>query len=145
LFATAVERAAADTEVAIPALVTGNTVYRAEPRDRQTYLLTFSPQDQPLDWSRAPNIFSDARAAQINVGVVGWYFPYCRIFAAFLSECRWEPIYSGVSDSPTFWNSVFDQFDSLTPLESRTREIKRLRRMVEVSQAMVNDPQLGLV
>jgi len=145
LFATAADRPAADTEVAMPALITGRTVYHVEPQGTRRFLVSFSMQTPPRDLGAVPNVFSDARAAHLNVGIVGWFFPYCRIFASDVSECHWESMYSGVTDNPTLWTAIRSQLESLTLLESRMWQIERLHTIVAAAKSMADDPQLGLV
>jgi sulfatase-like protein len=144
-FATAAHQPGEDTIEALPTLISGRPASFSKPQGTRKLLMEFSPQASPVDWSTVPNVFSDARAAGINVGIVGWYFPYCRIFSAIISDCYWESMYSGVNDNPVLSTSVLDQLDSLTPVESRLRQIQRSRRMVAAAETMVNDPQLGLV
>lgn len=145
-FATSAHQPATDTEKALPSIISGREIYGV-PRAQGTRSLgvQFSENGPPQDWGAAPNIFADARAAQVNTGVVGWYLPYCRIFAALVTDCYWEPIYSAVTDTPSVGRSFVDQWDALTPLESRVRLIQRLRHMTVKAESMANDPQLGLV
>ena len=146
LFATDAHQPASDTEKALPSIISGRDISGfPEAQGRQTLLVRFSPQGAAQDWAGAPNIFADARAASVNVGIVGWYLPYCRMFAKVITDCYWEPIYSSVTDTPAFGRSFVDELDALTPLESRVRLIQRLRHMVKAADTMANDPQLGLV
>jgi hypothetical protein len=43
----------------------------------------------PDCWTTYRNLFEELRAAGINVGVSGWYHPYCRIFHASVTTCAW--------------------------------------------------------
>jgi hypothetical protein len=145
LFATAAHQPAKYTEAAMPALILGRKVYTPEVAGRQTLRVEFSSGGPKQDWASAANVFADARAAGLNVGLVGWYLPYCRIFYSVLSECHWESIYSSVSDHPSFANSIVDQWDALTLVESRMRGIQRLNRMITSAKAMLADPDLSLI
>lgn len=146
LFATAAHQPATDTEKAVPSIISGREFYGfpAAQGDR-SLLLRFSEDGPPQDWGAAPNLFADMRSARVNVGVVGWYLPYCRIFASLITDCYSEPIYSGVTDTPAAGRSFVDELDALTPLESRVRLIQRLRHVIVKAESMADDPQLGLV
>lgn len=146
LFATSAHQPAADTEKAVPSLISGREIYGFPSVDgNHTLRVEFAENETSQRWGTAPGIFSDERTAHLNVGVVGWYLPYCRIFAALLAECYWEPIYSEVTDSPALGRSFIDELDALTPLESRVRLIQRLQHMTAAAESMAGDRQLGLV
>jgi hypothetical protein len=38
-------------------------------------------------WKELPSVFSDARAAGFNVGLAGWWLPYCDVFPSVISAC----------------------------------------------------------
>ena len=146
LFATAAHQPATDTEKAVPSLISGQEIYGfPSVQGDHTLRVQFSENAPPQEWDATPNIFAYARAARVNAGVVGWYLPYCRIFAAFITDCYWEPIYSQVTDTPALGRSFIDELDALTPLESRVRLIQRLQHMTEAAESMASDRQLGLV
>lgn len=145
-FATAAEQPGVATLISMPTLISGRPVFgKPEAQGTRTLLVRFSAQASPADWGAVPSVFSDARAANLNVGIVGWYFPYCRIFSTVASECYSEPMYSGLSDRASFRTIVIDQLDSLTPLESRVRLVQRVHRMITAAESMASDPELGLV
>jgi hypothetical protein len=56
-------------------------------------------------WTQYPNLFERVRESGANVGVSGWYHPYCRLFADSLASCTWAGL--------PYWNSprVLDSFD----------------------------------
>jgi hypothetical protein len=146
LFATAAHQPATDTEKAVPSLISGQEIYGFPSlQGDHTLRVRFSENAPPSEWGAESNIFAYARAAQVNAGVVGWYLPYCRIFARLITDCYWEPIYSQVTDSPALGRSLMDELDALTPLESRVRLIQRLHHMTAAAESMAGDRQLGLV
>ncbi|HEY1337233.1 MAG TPA: hypothetical protein VGF59_06970, partial [Bryobacteraceae bacterium] len=79
------------TGMSLPALTTGLLVRDAKPQGPDDLLLLRPEPNPSLHWHAAPTIFSEARAAGYNVGVVGFYHPYCRMFNGSLSECSWWP------------------------------------------------------
>jgi hypothetical protein len=58
-------------------------------------------------WSEYRNVFQAARSLGVNVGVAGWYHPYCRIVFEAVSDCTWAGL--------PYWNSprVVDSLDQL--------------------------------
>lgn len=145
LFATLAHQPGRDTADAIPSLLTGRKVTRVRPQGTHALLVQFSDDSPFIDLTQLPNTFSDAHSAQINVGVAGWYFPYCRMFPSDVTECDWASMYSGVSDAPSLRTSLGSQLSSLTPLESRMRQMRRVPWLLAKAQQMASDPSLGLV
>ena len=86
LEATAVQPAGAVTLEAMPALISGKPVEKAEAYGRE---LLLKLRDQPTlqSWASIPNIFQKLRQSGYNTGVVGWYHPYCRLFGADITKC----------------------------------------------------------
>ncbi len=76
------------TQNAIPAMTIGKVVTRAVPVSTGDLLLTIEGSEE-VSWKSGPTIFSEARDAGMAIGVVGWYHPYCRLFASLLSSCEW--------------------------------------------------------
>ena len=74
-------------------------------------VLPCSPEGAPVEaapddcWSRYRNVFQKARALGVNVGIAGWYHPYCRIFFESVSDCTWAGL--------PYWNSprIVDSLD----------------------------------
>ncbi|HEV8522983.1 MAG TPA: sulfatase-like hydrolase/transferase [Terriglobales bacterium] len=78
------------TELAMPALITGKLIYKAEPSGTSDLLITYSKGQKPVRWSQEANVFSAARAAGFNTALSGWYQPYCRVIAGSLNSCSWQ-------------------------------------------------------
>jgi hypothetical protein len=77
------------TRSALPALTMGRAVSDALPTGPNGLQLRY-PDERTADWSQAPHLFRMARGLGLNVGVVGWYHPYCRLFPNLLSGCATE-------------------------------------------------------
>ena len=56
-------------------------------------------------WSEYRNVFQEARELVANVGIAGWYHPYCRIFFESVCDCTWAGL--------PYWNSprISDSLD----------------------------------
>jgi hypothetical protein len=81
---------ATQTIISVPSLLTGQTFVSAKPWGDDDVQLTLPDQRSPLLLSNQTTIFTEARARGLNVGIVGWYLPYCRIFSGCAS-CFWQP------------------------------------------------------
>jgi hypothetical protein len=146
LFADNAFEAGTDTQVAIPSLISGQPISRTEPVGKHTLLFWTPGSHAPKDWATEDNVFSGAHRLDSNVGVVGWYLPYCRIFASSLSACYWESMTTRVNSRiPGVTASFFSQWRSLTPLESRLRQRGRYESMLDSAKDLVSNPRLGLV
>jgi hypothetical protein len=82
---------AGHTTQSIPALLTGQLIAAVRPAGPDELMLTLPSQSTAVYWSRQPDIFTAARAAGFNTGVVGWYHPYCRVVGDRLTSCVWQP------------------------------------------------------
>jgi hypothetical protein len=109
-------------------------------------LLTVNAEQDGTDWTRRPTIFTRIRARGLNTSVVGWYLPYCGIFAADLSDCYWEAIDTRVKGfDPRFSTSLLSELRSLSPLEERQRHLGRYQRLEREALTDAIDPGLNLV
>jgi len=77
------------TEMAMPALISGRLISKAEPRGAGELMVTYGDSAAPVPWSRQPNVFSSARELGFNTALVGWNHPYCRVLGSSLSACSW--------------------------------------------------------
>lgn len=146
LFAQNAYEADTETQEAMPSLTTGKQVVRSEPHGPNQLLIAFPGSQKPVDWGAQINVFAAARELGFNVGIVGWYLPYCRIFATVLTSCYWV---SGNTEvlgfQPDFWWSVAFQLESLNPLGSRQMQIRRYDMLMKKSRELISDDRLGLV
>jgi hypothetical protein len=77
----------------VPMLITGTRLVNQQfigPR-ALTYEVVEQQPTRRVNWSDLPNVFSDAKSNGYNVGIIGWYLPYCRLFDG-LSLCEWWPL-----------------------------------------------------
>lgn len=135
------------TGLAMPSLILGKTVYSANPHGASEMLVdvNLDPSDD-VNWPAEPNLFDQARRLGYNVGVVGWYLPYCRIFGKSLASCYWEAIDSRVSGArPSLTTSILSQVRTLSPLADNARHVNRYRNMMKRAEEAAADPRLQLV
>ncbi len=132
-----------DTDVAMPSLVYGEHVSEISFDSRWQLLGTIEGSSHREDLRRLPDIFGEARQAGFNTGVVGWFLPYCRIFADELSRCYTESMY-GNSQS-TVGARMKSQLFGLTPWQSHLQHVERYHTLLQQAKDMASDPRLGLV
>jgi hypothetical protein len=91
----------------------------------------------------------------LNVGVIGWFLPYCRMVNESVTECQWWPLPEQAnSTGETYFQKVLGQTVSLveTNLFSPFGQSRVVRHKIAVNEeslaraeAAVCDPELGLV
>jgi hypothetical protein len=91
LYATRAYPPEGETLAAVPALLTGRRISQAVIGGPGELLVTVRDTGETVPLSALPTMFSEARSAQRNTALVGWFHPYCRIFGAQLSDCSWYP------------------------------------------------------
>jgi hypothetical protein len=152
------------TEMAMPALISGRLISKAEPRGVSELMVTYGDSAPPLPWSRQPSVFSSARALGFNTALVGWYHPYCRVLGASLNSCAWfdGPLLRGALQRQASLAeamqqqaaNVFITMLGLNRLGMDPRLVNRAEREEEVrdylailtaGQRQAADPALGLV
>jgi hypothetical protein len=101
---------AGETELAMPALIMGRAVSKAESLGPSTLMVTLADSGQVVDWRSQPNLFTQARAAGFDAAVVGFYHPYCRVLAQALSVCMSR---GGADAFGLLQSRVFTVFDNM--------------------------------
>jgi hypothetical protein len=111
-----------------------------------------------------PTVLDDAAALGRRSGIVGWFHPYCRLFAKKLAACHWSPSgdvlpgsrWQAFAPQMPFHQRLFRQIArSVWSAESlvgaaesefqRARHLERVTAMHQAAKAMVADPRLQLV
>ena len=110
LTATSAKSPSADTLEAIPSLLTGKKVKKAEPAGKKELFLNFSDQTS-AKFSETPDIFSDVKTLGGDAAVIGWHHPYCRIPGKSLSVCKWEG--ENFSKNHSLFAAMLDNFKTL--------------------------------
>ena len=93
------------TDTAIPSLLLGRAVTGATYTLGKQYLIRTadSPRWHPFDVSAS--LFGLARQQGVTTYVVGWYIPYCPIFAGTATECYWANEDTEAGNAPSFHDS----------------------------------------
>lgn len=134
------------TAPAMASLIYGRQVYDVQPAGPSELQLNFVPQGDYETWPPQHNLFAHARQAGFNTAAVGWFLPYCRMFAVDLTRCYWESMYAGVVDGrPSLLASVRNQWLTLSPLEGRQRHLLRHQNLMREAQRAAVDSNLGFV
>lgn len=113
-FRAAVAPVGARTMLSVPSITTGRTAVASDVAGPGDVRLRFADGEETL-WTKTPNMFRIARAEGVDAFLAGWFFPYCRLFGADLSNCSWRSAYperpvsfaeSLKTYAPLFWKSV---------------------------------------
>jgi len=146
VYATQALRAGSRTVNAVPAMLAGRGVDTAVHREARELMVKFAGEPAPVPWSTAPNLFTWARARGLNVGLVGWYHPYCRLFGDIVSRCAWRPHAEAVSrDRAGVAPRMAAQLRGLSPWDARARHIQDYGILLDLARAAVTDATLDLV
>lgn len=154
IFATDVRAPERNTIKSIPALLIGKKVKDSEFANENEILITFAGGNKKSKFSEEPNIFTKVKEMGGDSAVIGWYHPYCRIFARYLSTCQWETR-DVLTDfeTKTLFDSIVGNFRRIfnaLPAEYRallTEDREYLRRhnaMVKGSIEVASDPNIDL-
>ena len=81
------EEAGNMTDLAIPALLTGQALDSAQLAGANTVMVKPSSSSTWVDLQDRANLFQRARDLGANTAVVGWHFPYCRLLGDQLVRC----------------------------------------------------------
>jgi hypothetical protein len=109
---------ASETRLAIPALLVGKPVTGVTIAGRQTLMLQFAGSQNARSLSSMPTLFSEARKAGHTFSIVGYYHPYCRLFAGLYTEClqssEGDPYVSGyrLGEPVSGMRSLFEKLKS---------------------------------
>jgi hypothetical protein len=149
LFAENAFSPAGYTQLSIPCLLTGKMLIDVDP---------IAPRLAQFDGESAstiPTIFSAVHAMGGNAAVVGWYFPYCRLFSQDLAACSSHDMQNELSETNfTFKESLIYQLQSLFAYGYRSilgesprsaYRVKMLDKVHEAALRDVADPGLNLV
>ena len=87
------------TMISVPSFLTGKVFVDSKPLGSSDMLLTGQPGQPSETLSAQSTIFPEARGSGFNVGIVGWYLPYCR-FIQGCTTCSWR-LATGVEEADT--------------------------------------------
>jgi hypothetical protein len=89
LYANHVVPPARMTVISVSSLLTGKVFCDAQPRSSTELMLFADRSKAPVPFSTQETIFTVARTRGFNVGVVGWFLPYCRLIPE-CTLCSWH-------------------------------------------------------
>jgi hypothetical protein len=140
----------------MPALIGGELVSEAKAASADELLITYAQSGATVPWSTQPNVFTQAREAGFNAAIVGWYHPYCRMFAASVTRCSWQPWGVGTEvnlvsratrllDVPVVWRiRKLLRINEWVLRARQTFRVDRYRSMMDDAKAATVDPAVDL-
>ena len=140
LFASNARPPGPETPVSIPAYLTGRQVGFVWYQGPSELLVRFRDAEPPELLGRQPTVFSRVRSLGLNIGVVGWFHPYCRLFPNDLVSCDWwEMAMQHNSRGRTFWPALPEQAESLfeTTLLSLFGQSRPVKQQIETYHAIL--------
>ena len=136
----------ASTIVSVPALTTGQPVERAVVEGADDLSLQLAGNSKRMGWTEIPTIFSESRSLGINVGIVGWYHPYERLFNFAASYCAWYPL-GGVEPARALkvFPSMERQLCSMAgPFNLRYLHLRNYQQLLRASRTLATNQSFGL-
>jgi hypothetical protein len=78
------------TDLVLPGMLLGEELswFRFTLPNNIAYVYTRDKQYHP--WDPGQTVLGDAERANFNVGLVGWWNPYCTMFSGMLQQCFWS-------------------------------------------------------
>jgi hypothetical protein len=123
---------------AIPAMLMGRQL-----RETRRTLEGVEAEESANETLEKFSVLQAARKAGVNVGIVGWYLPYCTIFQTTASSC--------FTDNPAIrpfpkgkLKTVLDRVQFFFEVEDRKRHIDRHHAQVEHARRLLRDERVGL-
>lgn len=145
-FATRARQAETATLRAMPSMWTGRRVVDSEPRGPSRLNIRYQPEGPFLSLSETAHVFKAASDAGRTVGIVGWYHPYCRLFAGSYRRCRtfrFSTLVPDPDDGVTA--TALRQLRALWPLWRRQQPIDNYRGILAETKALGTDRSFDFV
>jgi len=96
------------TNVVIPSLLLGRVVTGATYTLSKQYRVRTTGSKHWQAFDVDASLFGLAKQHGVTTSIVGWYIPYCPIFAGTVTECYWGNVDTEAGDAPSF-NSSFQE------------------------------------
>lgn len=126
----------------IPSYLMGKTVVKAKAIDAHNAQVLLKGANEFSSFNGfMPNFFQKIKQQGTHISVVGWHFPYCKLFGNFIDQCT--SLNSGLvsygSNSNDFLKKISEQFQSLNPLYRRMYTVSNfLKFNHQVSTSLQN-------
>ena len=130
---------------AIPALTTGQMVRDARGVDSRHNVLSVSGQSDRT-WQAMPNVFSDAHSRGARTAIVGFYHPYCRIFAGQYDSCVALPHDAAHLDpKESIPTTMLAELARLTPIGRRIAAVRVYKSLLAHTTAAAGNPAVDFL
>ena len=109
----------------IPSLLTGHTIDDYRFGFRNSFKVHYTGVHGWHTVNGTNTVFADAQKAGWRTSAVGWYNPYCTLYAGSIEDCYWmnlDRIDGNMSQRSSFWRNTW------SPLQQVVREIKAPER-----------------
>jgi len=78
------------TKRVVPSLQLGRLVTGVEYTAGNRYMLRYDHRPEWETFDARESLFAMARQLGLTTSIVGWYIPYCPLFAEFATDCYWD-------------------------------------------------------
>ena len=144
---TNVSQAGDQTIIAVPSMTIGKKVLSAKPKKNNRLDLSLSiDTEEKVQWKDSNTVFSDIYDTGANIGIVGWYFPYCRLFNKYLRTCKQVHLgTSEIEEGLPIWESVKHKLAAINPFFRRVNAITAFETLATHSLQAAKNPELDFI
>lgn len=145
---TAARPPGGNTMQAVPSMWLGRAVAWSRPEGPGELSVRFAGESEPTAHRLHdfPTIFSKAKARGARTAVIGWYHPYCRLFARVLDHCEQTHLYTTRPvQSHGLGEALGRMINSLHVFWRWTNKLTTYERMLAAASAAVADPRFDFI
>jgi hypothetical protein len=137
------------TPIAMPSLWLGTRVTNSESVDADTLLVTLEGTSSAVPLDDLDHLFRATHDAGLHTALVGYFFPYCRIFKGYYDSCETfyylNPIDPRTAESRSLGEALAAQTSAFNPMWTRVIKIEEFQRSVKAAAAAAADERFDLV
>lgn len=131
------------TEISVPALLTGKMVVNSRPVENDV-LLTY-PDGENSYWSTQPSVFLSAQKLGVNSAIVGWAFPYNRVLGNQVAYVFNRTSSFNYKVDESLVEQMITQLTVLWPFSFTSITENNYNLLLDETKRVVSDRRFGLV
>lgn len=136
-----------ETITSLPALIDGKIVSEVSIDGPDKLKLIYQGSNEIVYWGSQPNLFTKARALEMNTAFVGDYLPYSRIIGKDLTFCDWTQFYNQYTSSGSVFANMYQQLRMLClgPARHHVQMKESYYHIQNLTKELVSKPEFNLI
>ncbi|NLY75099.1 MAG: sulfatase-like hydrolase/transferase [Firmicutes bacterium] len=136
-----------ETITSLPALIDGKIVSEVCIDGPDKLKIIYQGSEETVYWGSQPNLFTKARALEMNTALVGEYLPYSRIIGKDLTFCDWTQYYNQYTSSGSVFANVYQQLRMLCigPARHHVQMKESYYHIQNLTKELVSKPEYNLI